>query len=218
MQATREDVDKLAARFVECTPELDQDERRVSIAIYRLLAAGEPVPVASVASRVGLPEARVQEALDGWPGVFYDDAKSIVGYWGLAIPKMSHRFEVARRTLYTWCAWDSLFLPQILGQEAHVESTCPVTGGSIRLVVAPNRVRGVEPTSTVMSFPKAEHMELGDDVVTSFCHYVHFFSSPDAAAEWIRDNPHHLVLSLDQSFALAQKKNSLQFGDMLDAD
>ncbi len=61
-------------------------------------------------------------------------------------------------------------------------------------------------------------MELADDVVTSFCHYVHFFSSPDAAAEWTRDNPRHLVLSLDQAFALAQKKNSLQFGDMLDAD
>ena len=52
MQTTREDVDALAARFVECTPELDQDERRVSIA---MLAAGEPVPVASVTSRVGLP-------------------------------------------------------------------------------------------------------------------------------------------------------------------
>lgn len=217
MQATREDVDKLAARFVECTPELDQDQRRVSVAIYQLLAAGEPVPVASVASRVELPEGRVQEALDSWPGVFYDDVKSIIGYWGLAIPKMTHRFEVGGRTLYTWCAWDSLFLPEILGQEAHVESTCPVTGWSIRLVVAPQGIRTLDPTGTVMSFPELEHIELGDDVVTSFCHYVHFFSSPDAAAQWTHDNPRHLVLSVDQAFALAKKKNSLQFGEMLDA-
>ncbi len=35
-------------------------------------------------------------------------------YWGLAIAETKHRLEVDGRALYTWCAWDSLFLPEIL--------------------------------------------------------------------------------------------------------
>src|SRR5712692_6908171 len=90
--------------------------------------------------------------LKRWPGVFYDGANRIVGYWGLALGKMTHRFEVNGQTLYTWCAWDSLFIPQILQSTARVESTCPVTGEKIRLTVAPDRIEKRAPRDVSMSF------------------------------------------------------------------
>ena len=43
METTKIDIEALAARFVECMPPLDAAVQRISIALYRLLAEGEPV-------------------------------------------------------------------------------------------------------------------------------------------------------------------------------
>ena len=215
METTKVDLDALAARFSECTPTLDADGKRISIALYRLLAEGEPVLVGELATKVGLDEKRVQAMLRSWPGVFFDKHGRIQGYWGLAIAEMKHRFEVAGKTLYTWCAWDSLFLPEILQQTAQVSSSCPVTGETIRLRVNPNEIETVDPPGMVMSFPRVDRMELGEDVVTNFCHFVHFFRSPEAANRWLEKHPGHLILSSDDAIALARKKNALQYGELL---
>ncbi|MGH7575101.1 MAG: organomercurial lyase [Longimicrobiales bacterium] len=49
---------------------------------------------------------------------------------------MHHRFEIDARTLGTWCAWDSLFIPELLGEAARVQSTDPETGEVVRCVTA----------------------------------------------------------------------------------
>ncbi len=217
METTKADIDALAARFFECMPPVDADGKKISIALYRLLAEGEPVRRGELATKVGLDEKLVQEKLRSWPGVFFDKQGSIQGYWGLAIAEMKHRFEVEGRTLYTWCAWDSLFLPEILQKTAQVSSSCPVTGETIRLRVSPYEIETVEPADMVMSFPGVDRMELGEDVVTNFCHFVHFFRSPEAANRWLEKHPAHLILSSNDALALARKKNALQYGELLTA-
>jgi alkylmercury lyase len=214
MKATTVDIDALAARFLECAPRLDLDGKRMSLALYRLLAEGKAVRVSELAENVELDTELVREKLGGWPGVFFDEDGAIQGYWGLAIPRMAHRFEVGGKTLYTWCAWDSLFLPELLQSTARVSSTCPVTGEDIQLTVHPHAIESVAPSQTVMSFPQVDCMELGEDVVTSFCHFVHFFVSPEAAGRWLEGHPGHVILALDQAFELALRKNALQFGEL----
>jgi hypothetical protein len=39
----------------------------------------------------------------------------VLGFGGLAVAPMHHRLEVDGRTLWTRCAWDSLFVPEIQG-------------------------------------------------------------------------------------------------------
>src|SRR5260370_2777790 len=113
---------------------LSTAEQKVSVNLYSLLAGGHPVPVERIASTVNLSREEVQTILKRWPGVYYDDADRIVGYWGLALAKMSsHLFEVNGKTLYTWCAWDGLFIPAILKSTARITSACPVSGEDIRL-------------------------------------------------------------------------------------
>lgn len=214
MEATKVDIDALAARFLECAPRLDTDGKRIAIALYRRLAEGEPVPPAELATKVGLDEKLVRNKLQSWPGVFFDEQGRVQGYWGLAIPKMSHRFDVEGKRLYTWCAWDSLFIPEILQKTARVSSSCPVTGDSIRLIVHPNEIESVDPTDTVMTFPGVDRMELGEDVVTNFCHFVHFFSSREAAGGWLEQHAGHVTLSLEEGLELAREKNALQFGEL----
>jgi alkylmercury lyase len=65
---------------------------------------------------------------------------------------MHHRFAVDGRELSTWCALDSLFIPEILGRSAQVTSADPESGGTVRLTVAPERIEQVEPNDAVMSF------------------------------------------------------------------
>src|SRR5438105_3553591 len=75
----------------------------------------------------------------------------ITGYWGLALSPTAHRFLIRGRLLYTWCAWDSLFIPELLGESARVESSCPQTKSRIHLTVTPRGVIDLDPAGAVVS-------------------------------------------------------------------
>jgi hypothetical protein len=53
---------------------------------------------------------------------------------------MHHEFRVKAQMLCTWCAWDSLFIPIVLGDTAHVSPPDPQTRELVRVTVSPTRV------------------------------------------------------------------------------
>jgi alkylmercury lyase len=197
-------LDEIAEAINVANPFLDEDERRLALTIYQALAEGAPVAPEELARRTGAELGRVLEALDGWTGVFRDDDGRIVAFWGLALPQMDHRFEFDGRTLYTWCAWDPLFIAPVLGSQARVTSTCPVSGRTITLEVGPGGVRDVDPPGAVLSFLRPTP-DMRDDVINSFCHYVLLFASRGAADEWVAEHPGTFVLGLDDAFELGRR-------------
>lgn len=216
MQMMDKSEEDLLGSFPDKFLRLGKTERQASLQLYRLLAQGQPVACKTLAATVGLSEDMVTRMLRGWPGVYFNDNQHVIGYWGLALPKMEHRFEVNGRTLYTWCAWDSLFLPELLQQTAHVESKCPMTGELIRLTISPQRIEDRQPAGTVMSFVTPDAAKLRQDVILHFCHYVYFISSAAEAARWVAKTPGTLVLSLDAAFDLGRTKNRVQYRDDLE--
>lgn len=198
------DVAQLAKAVNTANPFLDDDERQLAHAAYRLLAAGEPVAVEDLARHAGVELEWAREKLDDWTGVFRDDDGRIVAFWGLAIPEMDHRFELDGRTLYTWCAWDPLFIAPLLEATARVTSTCPVSGTTITLVVDPDGVRDIDPPEAVLSF-LTPTPDMRSDIIASFCHYVLLFASPSAAGEWIAEHPGTFVLSVEDAFELGRR-------------
>ncbi len=189
-------------------------ERVVALALYRLLALGEPVPIARLAGAVGLLEAEVEITLD--PGlVFRNEEGHVVGFGGLTPEPMANRMQVGGRTLYGWCALDTLFLPRILAATAEVFSVCPVTGEEIHLVVSRERIERAEPSNAVMSILLPDREEFRSDVLTSFCHHVHFFRSADVGSEWIAERPEHRIVSLQDAFRLGRFLTTAVFGDLL---
>ncbi len=152
MQNTKVAVQELAQRITGAMPALGSSELQLVATLYRVLGEGEPVSPRRLAKAINLPEIRVHEILGQWPGVYYDGDGSVIAFWGLALPEMPHRFEVGGRTLYTWCAWDSLFIPEVLGKTARVTSADPVTKETISLVVGPDGVKEISPATTVVSF------------------------------------------------------------------
>ena len=59
METTKADIDALAARFFEYMPPVNADGKKISIALYRLLAEGEPVRPGELATKVRLDEKLV---------------------------------------------------------------------------------------------------------------------------------------------------------------
>ncbi len=115
----------LAQKVADAFPDLSATDQKIAVGLYRLLAEGEPVSPDLLAQHLDLSKSVVREVLNSWPAVYFNDEKNVVGFWGLALQEMPHRFKVNGRQLYTWCAWDSLFIPELLGKTAEVESPVP---------------------------------------------------------------------------------------------
>lgn len=221
MQPTSAGLDKKVDAVLSLFPSeflrLSGAGQKVSVHAYRLLAKGTPVGLEDLAKEAGLREAQVRRILREWSGVYYDDAGRIIGYWGLALPEMAYRFEVEGRTLYTCCAWDSLFIPAILRKSARVESRCPETGTAIWLTVTPEGVQDRRPTDIVMSFLRPEAAKLRENLILHFCHYVHFFCSHDAGSRWVSKHPNTYLLSIEEAYHLGRQKNERQYQCLRDS-
>jgi hypothetical protein len=73
----------------------------------------------------------------------------------------------------------------------------------------------VAPAGAVLSFLRRD-TPFDADTIKSFCHIVHFFASPQAAAAWTDRHPGTFVLSIDEGVAIARAVNRASFGAALD--
>jgi alkylmercury lyase len=212
--ATKPQIPELAQTLADAMPRLRPEEQRVALAVYRQLAAGEPVPASALARELGVNQAQIAETLASWPGVFRTDDGRIISFWGLAIPEMPHRLRVDGCQLHTWCAWDALFIPELIGLAAEVESNSPVSGEPVRLVVDPDGIREVVPEASVISMLSPTEA-FDERVIMTFCHFVHFFPSPQAGAEWVAEHPGTFLLTAAQAHELGRIVNAKRFGPAL---
>lgn len=111
-------------------------------AVLELLAEGEPVPIKCVAAAAGMSASRAGRLLHAL-GAELDEEGRLIGL-GLTLRPTQHRIELKRRTLYTWCALDTLIFPRFLGP-ARVESPCSATGTPIQLTLTPERIEVIAP-------------------------------------------------------------------------
>jgi len=195
-------------------PKLSAPEQRIALGLYRLLAEGEPVSSDRLAQHLDLSTNLVRETLNSWPAIYFNDESNVVGFFGLALQETPHRFKVNGRQLYTWCAWDSLFIPELLGKTADVESTCPISGETISLTVSPKRVKNFSPDSVVVSF-LSPTTSFDMNVIAGFCHYVLFFNSEESGNEWIANHKDTFLLTLDEAHDIGRVTNEATFGAAL---
>ncbi len=173
-------------------------------ALYRelilLLAEGQPVSPERVAGVLGLARDDAFDLLSQRPSLEWDETGNVVGA-GLTIRPTPHRFQRQDRTLYTWCALDSLMFPALVGQTVHVESPCAATGRPVRVTVTPEGITQVEPPGAVVSLVAPE---ASPDVRRVFCDYVNFFHSAEAAAGWLAEHPGATTLSVADAYRLGR--------------
>jgi alkylmercury lyase len=205
----------VAEAIARAFPPLSPSEQRVSIAIYRCLAQGRRASIAEIARAAGVEAAEVEAAVRGWRGrIYLDDSGAVIGYAGLSLATTRHRFRVDGRDLHAWCAWDTLFIPALLGSEAEVESQCPVSGERILLRVTRRGADLASHPGTVLSFVTPQEGKIAEDVIGNFCHFVHFFASAAHGERWIDAHPGTFLLSPADGWELGRCKNASLYRDI----
>jgi len=186
------------------------------VAIMRALSGGDALSMSTVAGLIDGSDLDAEALVQmlAQMGMLERDAGGDVIGMVISLQPTSHRLVVEGRTLYTWCAIDTLFVPAILSTTAHVESICPDSGRTMRLVVGPSGVLHMDPPDMRVSLV-APGITKGVDasccgvagltgVQGGFCGNVHFFASDEAAASWLATHQGAVVVSVEEAFDLTR--------------
>lgn len=216
---TRTAVNTLDERWESIMPRLSAEEQRAGIVLLQELSKGEPVSAPQLAQALDVPigEAHAtlrESALKPFVYAAYADGEPRVeGFFGLATSPTHHRFTIEDRTLWTWCAQDSLFLPELLGETARVESKDPETGEPVRLTISPEGVEAVEPKGVAVSMVQAVAADLTSArrIIATACHFIFFFVSRASGERWVAAHPQTELLSLEEAVAFGKRQNRRLF-------
>lgn len=213
----RTTYEQLWEAAVERLPEFSPAEQRAGQALLALLTQGEPVSASQLASALGLPTEEAERYLheSGLSAlVLSDDEGAALGFFGLSTVPTDHRFIVDGRILWAWCAADTLFLPELIGATASVESKDPMTGETVRLTVSPTEVQSSQPDGIVVSMnsPDAWVTTSAVRLIVTACHFIHFFGTPESGRRWTGSHPDTVLLPLDEAFAFGRRQNARMFG------
>lgn len=210
-------IDDIWEAAVERLPDFSPTEQQVGLVLLAELARGEPVSPARLGRAVGVDEEESARYLHDSAlsfAVDWNGDGSAQGFFGLSTVPTDHRFEVNGRTLWTWCAADTLFLPELVDASASVESKDPDTGMPIQLAVTPTAVESVEPEKAVVSMnsPTAWETTSAVRLITTACHYIHFFGSPESGRQWTDSHPGTVLISVEDAFSYGKGQNRRMFG------
>jgi len=191
---------------------------RVSIALLGLLATGRPVGRRDLAAALSgaaagvahaAAEAVFSAAVRQMPHLEFDADGRIVGC-GLTLVPTAHQIVFTGPPLYTWCAFDTVLFPVMLGRRAEVRSHCHATGVPIRCSIGPDGAEDVAPAAAVISLVVPEPAAACCDVLGSFCHHVHFFASPAVATTWRAAHATGHVVSVSEAHTIAGRIRALR--------
>jgi len=198
-------IRELSDSIRAATVVVNEEERRIAVSLWNLLADGRPVSPRELAARARVDQAVVESALGSWPGIFRDDQSQVVGFWGLAIPPMAHRFHAeGGKPIHAWCALDPFLIVPVIGRAARVESNDPVSGEPIAMTVTPDEITDVSPASVVVSF-LVPGMPFDQEVIQSFCNFVHFFAGTQTAEQWAQGRDEIVIFPVQEAFEVGRR-------------
>lgn len=180
------------------------------VALIQELAKGHPVTphrAAELTDTYTEAEIKEQFAKAADKGIELDATGALTGN-ALTLKPTRHRYQTDGVDLYAWCSLDTLFLPALIGSNALVTSTDPVTGDQIRLTVSPNGVIDYTPSTARLSIvvPGTTPSCSTDGhtgPTSATCSQMHFFTTPETAAAWANDHPGVEIVTVDQAEQVA---------------
>jgi len=186
---------KLAAHL-DCTQDVACQQ------ILQVLAeTGQPLPPDDLARRLQMSQESLMAYLVRIPDTEFDEQGNILG-WGITLVPTQHQFWVKGRSLFTWCAFDTVLFPSLLQAKAHIQSTCKTTGQPIAFIATPEGITDLTPATSVLSLslPSARC----ECVRGTFCAQSHFFQTREAAFSWIALHPDAILLSVEEAALLGR--------------
>jgi alkylmercury lyase len=89
--------------------------------IMRAMAeTGQPLAPVHLARRLQMSQEDLTAHLARVSDTEFDAQGHIIG-WGITLVPTQHQFVLSERTLFTWCAFDTVLFPPLLALEAQVQ-------------------------------------------------------------------------------------------------
>jgi alkylmercury lyase len=199
------DLRDIATRVLRLDQPLTKVEQRLLREGQRALVHGQPLAIEELGRLADVSPLEIPNILGRLPGFArFDDLGRLVGLLGLSLECSAYRFDAAGSIVSTWCAWDSLFIPRVIGVKARVASHCPITQKLIQLVVGPEGVIWTSSTDVRISFFFGRETDESLGVVGACCRHIHFLGSVLAADLWLSDHPEGFVLTLDEAWEVGR--------------
>ena len=208
--ATLEALAKALALSLPCTD-------RVSVSVLGVLATGYPVSRHDLAARLAQgrrrdsevdSEAFLNAAMERLPNVELDEHGRIVGC-GLTLAPTDHQIIFSGPPLFTYCAFDTVLFPALLGRSAEVRSRCHATGVPIRCSIGVEGLEALVPAAAVITLVAPDQAGGHREASGSVCRHAHFFASAAAAGRW-REAHAGFVLPVAQAHVVARRISALR--------
>lgn len=193
---------------------LPADTRRVHRALLRHYIATGAIPSAQE-----LAEA-AQVSTETIPGhchelaqagyVHFDQVGQPTCLYPFSPNPTPHVLIIEGQRRYAMCAVDALGIAKMLDQRVTIESRCVTCGAPLRLVVRPDGIDGIEPSTMRVVIGRQENGAWN----TACCGMTQFACSPDCAAQAARRLPTSEILPPPEALPAALEL----FGSMLSAD
>jgi alkylmercury lyase len=200
LQSTVQQLQKLL-------PNLKKEKRQISKFIYQKLALGKSVPIETIANELQIPIQDIQVHLKQMAYVEYNAIGEISAYRGVTLNQTKHCVFHNNVKIFTWCAFDTLFLADLLVEPVSISSNCPACGKTIACKVTDRNLTSSKDSDIVMSFIIPDKVDYCEDLQNAFCCKVHFFCNLQCGSEWINLSPEIDFFDLEKSLVIAQERN-----------
>lgn len=192
------------------------ETQRLSVALYQLLGRGAPVEHEKLGSACGISGERARQLLSEFPPttVALDEQGAILAFGGMSLVPTHHRFVCKGIELYTWCVFDGLFLPEVLGDTATLTTHCPESWSELTVELAPGKVRVARPSDCVMSIISPDIKACCDNLREAFCDHVNLFKDERTFRVWSQNRQDVGCVTLEEAQLFARRRNAMRYPDV----
>jgi alkylmercury lyase len=205
VQSTVEQLQKLV-------PKLAKEKRHISKILYQKLALGSSVSIEAIAIELHKSPQEVKDHLGKMEYVEYSASGEILAYRGVTLNQTKHLLLHNNAKIYTWCAFDTLFLAELLIGPVSISSSCPTCHKTITCEVTNGVLTTLNRTETVMSFIIPSKEDYFENLRSAFCCKVHFFCDEQCGNGWENLLPEIDFIGLAESLVIAVERNRYFLG------
>ena len=188
-------------------PDLKKEERQISKLLYQKLALGRPVTIEKIANELQKSIQDIQDHLRQMVYVEYNEVREISAYRGVTLNQSNHYVFHNNSIIYTWCAFDTLFLSALLAEPVSISSICPTCGKTIAFTVADQSSACLKDADIIMSFVIPNKRHYSEDLQNAFCCSVHFFCNQQCGSDWENLSDEITFFNLTESLVIARERN-----------
>lgn len=172
---------------------LNEEERFLRKEMIRMMINGESVPVTETIKN--LENRNIISTQDGYVASIYP----------ISAKRTDKKVRLGDKSIYAMCALDAIGCAFCFGQEIEIEACFQDTQQPLHLTVSPNFIRAHGDIPFYVLYPDLRQCT---DWSSHCCSHMHFFTSVDAMATYIKEqkltDANIIALDIDQAFRVAR--------------